>query len=76
MRVSHYMTVNFKCGAGIGMAELPLYDFGVGSRVQQERSVSMAECVKAAPWYPECVENRSTSGIPRLCWTMAAGRFE
>src|SRR5579863_846830 len=57
MRVSHDMTVNLKRGAGVGMAELPLHDFGVGSRIEQERSVSVAECVKAAPWNPERIED-------------------
>ena len=38
MRVSHDMPVNLKSGACIGMAELPLNDFGRGSRVEQERS--------------------------------------
>jgi hypothetical protein len=31
MRVSHDTPVNFKCGAGVGMAKLPSHDLGVGS---------------------------------------------
>jgi hypothetical protein len=49
MRVTNDVPVNFKRGACIGMAELSLNDFGRGSRVKQERSVSVAEGVKAAP---------------------------
>jgi hypothetical protein len=47
MRIAHNVTVNLKRGACICVPELPLDNFRCGTGVEQERCVSVTECVES-----------------------------
>ena len=57
MRIAHNVTVNLKRGACICVPELPLDNFRRGTGVEQERCVSVTECVESTARNPERVQD-------------------